>query len=116
MKVAVKTTIFSITMAFLLGFTLGFWGLALAFSLGGIVNAFLLSHQLKKKIGKFAGRKELGLICGSFALSFLCASFVNILLSFLNLSFVPQFILEFFLFFSLVFTFIAIFRWQRVHL
>ena len=116
MKVAVKTAIFSIAMAFLLGFTLGFWGLALAFSLGGIINAFLLSHQLKKKIGKFAGRKELGLICGSFALSFFCASFVNIFLSFLNLSFIPQFVLEFFLFFSLVFIFIAIFRWQRVHL
>jgi putative peptidoglycan lipid II flippase len=116
MKVAVKTAIFSIAMAFLLGFTLGFWGLALAFSLGGIINAFLLSHQLKKKIGKFAGRKELGLICGSFALSFLCASFVSFFLSFLNLSFIPQFILEFFLFFSLVFIVIAILRWQRVHL
>lgn len=115
MKVAVKTAIFSIAMAFLLGFTLGFWGLALAFSLGGITNAFLLSHQLKKKIGKFAGRKELGLICGSFALSFLCASFVSFFLSFLSISFILKIILEFFLFFSLVFIFIAIFR-QRVHL
>jgi len=116
MKTAVKTAIFSIIMAFLLGFTLGFWGLALAFSLGGIMNAFLLSHQLKKKVGKFAGRKELGLICGSFALSFLCASLVCFILSFLNISFILKIILEFSLFFSLVFTFIAVFKLQRVHL
>jgi len=116
MKVAIKATIFSIGMAFLLGFTLGFWGLALAFSLGGIVNAFLLSHQLKKKIGRFAGRKELGLICGSFALSFFCASFVNLFLLSLTIPFILKTVLEFFLFFSLIFIFIMIFRWQRVHL